>query len=114
MFGELYARIRSQVVTYVFTYQYRGFARLASAERDRAARQAVEEAGTSQKVATGATKSANAKPDGGKPKAESKKQAEPPRKPVNASVGVKLGRNDPCWCGSGKKYKNCHMPSDTR
>jgi preprotein translocase subunit SecA len=23
-----------------------------------------------------------------------------------------LGRNDPCWCGSGKKYKNCHMASD--
>ncbi len=23
-------------------------------------------------------------------------------------VGKKLGRNDPCWCGSGKKYKNCH------
>lgn len=22
------------------------------------------------------------------------------------------GRNDPCWCGSGKKYKNCHMKSD--
>jgi preprotein translocase subunit SecA len=20
----------------------------------------------------------------------------------------KLGRNDPCWCGSGKKYKRCH------
>lgn len=20
----------------------------------------------------------------------------------------KLGRNDPCWCGSGKKYKKCH------
>ena len=19
------------------------------------------------------------------------------------------GRNDPCWCGSGKKYKHCHM-----
>jgi preprotein translocase subunit SecA len=18
------------------------------------------------------------------------------------------GRNDPCWCGSGKKYKKCH------
>ena len=24
----------------------------------------------------------------------------------------KLGRNDPCWCGSGKKYKTCHMRSD--
>jgi preprotein translocase subunit SecA len=23
--------------------------------------------------------------------------------------GVKVGRNDPCPCGSGKKYKNCHM-----
>ena len=25
--------------------------------------------------------------------------------PVN-----KLGRNDPCWCGSGKKWKRCHYP----
>ncbi|MDE2588708.1 MAG: SEC-C domain-containing protein, partial [Patescibacteria group bacterium] len=23
----------------------------------------------------------------------------------------KLGRNDPCWCGSGKKYKKCHYPA---
>jgi hypothetical protein len=22
------------------------------------------------------------------------------------------GRNDPCWCGSGKKYKKCHLDSD--
>ena len=22
--------------------------------------------------------------------------------------GAKLGRNDPCWCGSGLKYKKCH------
>jgi preprotein translocase subunit SecA len=26
--------------------------------------------------------------------------------------GPELKRNDPCWCGSGKKYKNCHMQSD--
>ena len=32
-------------------------------------------------------------------------QAEPP-KPVRA--GAKVGRNDPCPCGSGKKYKKCH------
>lgn len=24
----------------------------------------------------------------------------------------KIGRNDPCWCGSGKKYKQCHMAFD--
>jgi uncharacterized protein YecA (UPF0149 family) len=23
-----------------------------------------------------------------------------------------LGRNDVCWCGSGKKYKLCHMAED--
>jgi len=23
-------------------------------------------------------------------------------------VEKKVGRNDPCPCGSGKKYKNCH------
>lgn len=26
----------------------------------------------------------------------------------------KLERNDPCWCGSGKKYKTCHMRLDER
>jgi preprotein translocase subunit SecA len=30
--------------------------------------------------------------------------------PVGAggAAAAKLGRNDPCWCGSGKKYKRCH------
>jgi hypothetical protein len=23
-----------------------------------------------------------------------------------------IGRNDICWCGSGKKYKRCHLKSD--
>jgi preprotein translocase subunit SecA len=35
-------------------------------------------------------------------------QAEPP-KPVRS--GAKVGRNDPCPCGSGKKYKKCHGTS---
>ncbi len=26
----------------------------------------------------------------------------------------KLGRNDPCWCGSGKKYKKCHEEFDEK
>src|SRR5687768_11385361 len=24
----------------------------------------------------------------------------------------KTGRNDPCYCGSGKKYKKCHLTGD--
>ena len=27
-------------------------------------------------------------------------------------MSLKLGRNDPCHCGSGKKYKKCHLPID--
>lgn len=30
------------------------------------------------------------------------------RKPEPVVVGDKIGRNDPCPCGSGKKYKQCH------
>ncbi len=31
-----------------------------------------------------------------------------PSKPSPIHVEKKVGRNDPCPCGSGKKYKNCH------
>ena len=36
--------------------------------------------------------------------------AEPPKKiePIRNATD-RVGRNDPCPCGSGKKYKNCHM-----
>ena len=27
---------------------------------------------------------------------------------------MKLSRNDTCWCGSGKKYKNCHLNFDEK
>jgi preprotein translocase subunit SecA len=35
---------------------------------------------------------------------------EPARAPVAVAEDAKRkpGRNDPCWCGSGKKYKKCH------
>ena len=45
-----------------------------------------------QEVAKG--QAVNPKEEAAKPK--------PVRKKVN------IGRNDPCPCGSGKKYKNCH------
>jgi hypothetical protein len=25
---------------------------------------------------------------------------------------VSVGRNDICWCGSGRKYKRCHLETD--
>ncbi len=32
---------------------------------------------------------------------------DPPREPVR-NAGPKVGRNDPCPCGSGRKWKKCH------
>ena len=31
-------------------------------------------------------------------------------KKLAAKPEGKIGRNDPCWCGSGKKFKACHYP----
>ena len=33
-------------------------------------------------------------------------------KPEPVRVQRKISRNDPCWCGSGKKYKQCHYKLD--
>jgi len=29
--------------------------------------------------------------------------------PANSSINKEPGRNEPCYCGSGKKYKRCHL-----
>jgi preprotein translocase subunit SecA len=39
---------------------------------------------------------------------EGSQQTEKKQEPIR-NRGDKVGRNDPCPCGSGKKYKNCHM-----
>ena len=37
---------------------------------------------------------------------QNSRQDRPKQQPV--TVEQKIGRNDPCPCGSGKKYKQCH------
>lgn len=42
----------------------------------------------------------------------------PPAQPLPAArltpPARKPGRNDPCWCGSGRKYKQCHLNADVK
>ncbi len=45
-------------------------------------------------------------------KLEEEKAAKKKKAKVSAPKKEKIGRNDPCWCGSGKKYKKCHMAED--
>jgi preprotein translocase subunit SecA len=56
------------------------------------------------------------RPDGRTPLMPGSPPASPPR-PAPAPrtpTGEKIGRNDPCYCGSGKKYKKCHLLQDQR
>ena len=39
--------------------------------------------------------------------AQSANSSDTKRQPVRVDKSQKVGRNDPCPCGSGKKYKNC-------
>ena len=45
---------------------------------------------------------------GDRQEAAAEAQPRQPQKPANKFVDAKTGRNDPCPCGSGKKYKKCH------
>jgi preprotein translocase subunit SecA len=45
---------------------------------------------------------------GAGPAAPSPITADPTTGTVHKDEREKIGRNDPCWCGSGKKYKKCH------
>jgi uncharacterized protein YecA (UPF0149 family) len=47
-----------------------------------------------------------------RPTAQHTASATMPQPP--APPAKKLGRNDPCWCGSGRKYKQCHLGADTQ
>jgi preprotein translocase subunit SecA len=48
-------------------------------------------------------------PEGRRQTAATQSRAEQPQ---DVRPDSELGRNDPCWCGSGKKYKHCHMRKD--
>jgi preprotein translocase subunit SecA len=40
--------------------------------------------------------------------AASRSGSDDSNQPSQRRTGDKVGRNDPCPCGSGKKYKKCH------
>jgi preprotein translocase subunit SecA len=60
-------------------------------------------AGADAILAAGGTSTATAAVAGGG--AVATPVAQKPK--VNSEI-ENIGRNDPCWCGSGKKYKKCH------
>ncbi|MDX2217928.1 MAG: preprotein translocase subunit SecA [Burkholderiales bacterium] len=96
LFSSLLDQVKRQVTQILMSVQ------VASREEVEAAERAAEEA--AQAVRNVQYHHANPdEPEGG----EEAPQADTAAQPfVRASD--KVGRNDPCWCGSGKKFKHCH------
>jgi len=85
MYSELMNDIRGDIVKSVFSVQV---------QPQQQAVQAPAPTAIARNIRTNRDAGSSAKP-------------QPVRK-----TGPELSRNDPCWCGSGKKYKHCHMKSD--
>jgi preprotein translocase subunit SecA len=93
LFVDLLEQIRNEVASFCFK-----FFPQAPEEVQRRKRQTISRITETKQSATNIGLSAP------KPTAIDQKAGRP--RPVQ--VGVKVGRNDPCPCGSGKKYKYCH------
>jgi len=65
--------------------------------------EAIEEATTSDDGLEGAVTNANIVAPGA-----TELPAHGPAKKALPKQGDKIGRNEPCWCGSGRKFKQCH------
>ncbi len=99
LFEEMKANIRLNVAKLLFRVQVRTEQPLQ--RRDRQPARVSYDDGGSSPVGMAAVAAATGAASGGRGGQGQQKTA-----PIE--VGEKVGRNDPCPCGSGKKYKHCH------
>jgi preprotein translocase subunit SecA len=97
---ELFKQMVSTVNKEVTSFLFKGnIPQQASSDDVREARTAPR---NDAKLKTSRTDDAIRMPDGSLMPGQEQQKAQPVR------VEQKIGRNDQCPCGSGKKYKNCH------
>jgi preprotein translocase subunit SecA len=96
LFAQMWARIAGRVTDLVFKVQAGGGGEQATTGTSGPALSLAHASATGAGFAN-ADQAAAMKAQGQEAKAQTIRREEP-----------KVGRNDPCPCGSGKKYKNCH------
>jgi len=125
LFEDMMARIDNEAVRYLFNVQVQMEGQPPPQPPQVSPQQGVPQSGGSRPLAAAASAAARASEDSNVPlpafarEMERRQQrqeremqlqagtaASEAPKPVRA--GAKIGRNDPCPCGSGKKYKKCH------
>ena len=100
IFDELVYNIRTTIARKLFAVKAEGFRNRVRVASPASSAQASH--GSMQMIGAGAAGAAGGGQGGGSATATA-----PGKVQVQRSV-PKVGRNDPCPCGSGKKYKHCH------
>ena len=111
LFNSLMIDIRSKVLGQLYRLEVKSQEEVAAEEA--AYRRRIEEQQRQmQMIASSGSKTEDGAPTSG-PEPDDVLARAPARRsaPVRRER-PKIGRNDPCWCGSGKKYKKCHMAAD--
>jgi preprotein translocase subunit SecA len=115
MFQAMLESVKSSVADALFTVER---AREEDLERLEAQRRAQSERRQAQQrtVHVGGAQATGAGDGAKQPAGGAAQPAQAPAQPAPVQTvrreGPKLGRNEKCHCGSGKKYKNCHMRED--
>jgi len=117
LFGALLDRIKHDTISLLSRLQVRSEAEIEEQERERerllARKLELQHAAAQSVLSSDAGPAAAAAPGGGfAPQAgfaggPGPLASGPPEQPI-VREGRKVGRNEPCPCGSGKKYKHCH------
>ena len=115
LFETMMGEVREDFVQRLFRVHVQpAAARQVIDETPRQPRQMVAQHAEAEAWGSGGATEAPAPATGGQParagQAPAAQAPRPAAQPVRAMPRV--GRNDPCPCGSGKKYKKCHMPAD--
>ena len=100
LFGEMLDKVKREVVTLLARVRIRS-------EEEVAAMEAAERAQAAQQAQQMQFQHANAGGLGADEEAQAQALAAA-LKAQSEGTGPRVGRNDPCPCGSGKKFKHCH------
>jgi preprotein translocase subunit SecA len=106
LFETLVREVREEFVQRLFRVQLAPEAVQQMERRPRPRQMVAQHAETGAFAATARPAAA-----GGGARAAEEREA-PPARVAPVRTGPRVGRNDPCPCGSGKKYKKCHMLID--
>jgi preprotein translocase subunit SecA len=102
-FQQMMAGIRDKVTDLIFRFRIQGPVQARSTYRETAA--VHEDAGG---YGVGENVKATAGAVAGQPEGAAEEGGVATKVKTIVNEGPKVGRNDPCPCGSGKKYKKCH------